>query len=134
MPVTKTETLAIVEETDVVKVRQRTKALATELRFGILDQTKILTAASELGRNTLIHGRGGRAVFELLDDGCRRGLRICFEDNGPGIPDLKLALTDGYTTGNGMGLGLSGSKRLVNEFDVQTEVGVGTKVTITRWI
>jgi serine/threonine-protein kinase RsbT len=98
-----------------------------------VDQTKIVTAASELGRNTFIYGGGGTAKLEILSEGMRKGLRVTFEDHGPGIPDLDLAMQDGYTTGKGMGLGLSGAKRLVNEFKINSEVGVGTKVIIVRW-
>jgi serine/threonine-protein kinase RsbT len=98
-----------------------------------VDQTKLVTATSELARNTLDHGRGGSMRVELVENGTRRGVRLVFEDKGPGIPDIQLALRDGYTTGNGMGLGLSGSKRLVNEFEIESEAGRGTTVTIIRW-
>jgi serine/threonine-protein kinase RsbT len=107
--------------------------LTQQLKFSLVDQTKMITAASELSRNTLVHGKGGAMRWELLDDGVRRGLRLHFEDEGPGIADMKLALTDGWTSGGGMGLGLPGSKRLVHEFEVQSQPGVGTRVTITRW-
>ena len=130
---TQSETLPIAVESDVVQVRQVVRARAAGLGFSIVDQTKIVTAASELARNTLQHGKGGTCRVDLLADGFRKGLRLTFEDQGPGIPDVKLALTDGYTTGGGMGLGLSGSKRLVNELDIQTAVGQGTKVSITKW-
>jgi serine/threonine-protein kinase RsbT len=99
----------------------------------LVDQTKMITAASELARNTLDYGGGGSVRLEALEEGHRKGLRLIFEDQGPGIPDLAKALTDGYTTGRGMGMGLSGSKRLVNEFDITSKVGEGTRVTITRW-
>ena len=105
----------------------------SELGFSLVDQTKIVTAASELARNTLVYGGGGEMRWEVLDDGIRQGLRLHFVDEGPGIPDIDLALTDGYTTGKGMGLGLSGAKRLVNEFEIDTAAGRGTRVTITRW-
>ena len=134
MTVSKSEIIAITDESDVVFVRQKARAWAVELRFSILDQTKILTAASELGRNTLVHGKGGRAHFEVLDENGRHGLRIKFEDEGPGIADMKLAMMDGYTSSGGLGLGLSGSKRLVNDFEIKSEPGKGTTVTITRWI
>ena len=130
---TKAETLPIVGESDIVQVRQAVRTRATGLGFSLVDQTKVVTAASELARNTLQHGGGGTCRIDQLDDGLRKGLRLTFEDQGPGIPDVKLALTDGYTTGGGMGLGLSGSKRLVTDFDLWSEVGKGTRVTITKW-
>jgi serine/threonine-protein kinase RsbT len=130
---TSTEAFPITAESDVVQVRQAVRKRAAGLGFSIVDQTKVVTAASELARNTLIHGGGGTCRVEALEDGLRRGLRLTFEDGGPGIVDLKLALTDGYTTGGGMGLGLSGSKRLVTEFDLWSEVGKGTRVTVTKW-
>lgn len=130
---TKDETLQIRANPDVVHVRQVVRARATEIGFSLVDQTKVVTAASELARNTLEHGGGGTCRIEVLNDGIRRGLRLTFEDKGPGIPDTKLALTDGYTTGNGMGLGLSGSKRLMNEFDLWSKVGEGTRVTVAKW-
>ncbi len=133
MQVTKSETLPIETEIDVVAVRRKVKTWSVDLRFSMLDQTKMLTAASELSRNTLIHGGGGAATLEILDDGGKRGLRIRFVDTGGGIPDVQLAMTDGYTSKNGLGLGLSGSKRLVTDFELQTKVGEGTTVTITRW-
>src|SRR5215218_3522536 len=126
MPAPKDEVLAIRSSTDVVIVRQSVRALATQLGFSLVDQTKIVTAASELARNTLEHGGGGTVRIEVVANGTRRGLRLTFEDKGPGIPDVTLALTDGYTTGGGLGLGLSGSKRLVNEFDLASKVGEGT--------
>ena len=118
---------------DVVLVRQAVRQWAVELRFSLIDQTKIVTAASELARNTLDYGGGGTVKLEALQEGIRRGLRLTFEDNGPGIPDIDLALKDGFTTGSGLGLGLSGTKRLVNEFNIVSEVGKGTCVTITKW-
>ncbi len=114
-------------------VRQAVRKWAIELGFSLVDQTKIITAASELARNTLDYGGGGTVRLEALQDGLRKGLRLTFEDQGPGIPDLEKALTDGYTTGKGMGMGLSGSRRLVNEFEIVSRVGEGTRVTITRW-
>ena len=118
---------------DVVRVRQLVRERSTAAGFRLVDQTKLVTAASELARNTLEHGGGGTARVEVLRDGARRGVRLTFEDKGPGIADMTLALTDGYSTGSGMGLGLSGSRRLVNEFDIWSEVGVGTRVTVVRW-
>ena len=120
-------------EADIVASRQKVRVLAQLLKFSLVDQTKMITAASELSRNTVVHGHGGDMRWELLDDGLRRGLRLHFEDQGPGIADMKLALTDGWTSGGGMGLGLPGSKRLVHEFEVQSTPGVGTRVSITRW-
>ena len=120
-------------EEDIVASRQKVRALTQHLKFSLVDQTKMITAASELSRNTVVHGGGGDMHLEVLDDGVRRGLRLLFEDQGPGIADLKLALTDGWTSGGGMGLGLPGSKRLVHEFDVQSAPGAGTRVSITRW-
>ena len=120
-------------EPDIVASRQIVRQLAVSLTFSLVDQTKMITAASELSRNTLVHGGGGQMRWELLEDGLRRGLRLHFEDQGPGIADVKLALTDGWTSGTGMGLGLPGSKRLVQEFDLRSAPGEGTCVTITRW-
>jgi serine/threonine-protein kinase RsbT len=120
-------------EEDIVASRQKVRLLTQQLKFSLVDQTKMITAASELSRNTVVHGGGGHMRWEILDQGVKRGLRLVFEDNGPGIPDLKLALTDGWTSGGGMGLGLPGSKRLVHEFDVQSTPGQGTSVSITRW-
>jgi serine/threonine-protein kinase RsbT len=120
-------------EVDIVASRQIVRQLCVELKFSLVDQTKMITAASELSRNTVVHGGGGRMRWDTLDESLRRGLRLYFEDEGPGIPDLGLALTDGWTSGGGMGLGLPGSKRLVHEFDVRSAPGQGTCVTITRW-
>jgi len=117
----------------LVAVRQAVRAKAEELRFSLVDQTRIITAASELARNTLQHGGGGTVAIEIVENGTRRGLRLTFKDQGPGIPDLELAMKDGYTTGGGLGLGLSGSKRLVNEFKILSKVGDGTEVSITKW-
>jgi serine/threonine-protein kinase RsbT len=133
MTVVKQETLPARSETDVVLVRQMVRKWAAELGFSLVDLTKIVTAASELARNTLIHGKGGTVRLEALAEGARKGLRLTFEDQGPGIPDIELALKDGYTTGNGLGLGLSGSKRLMTEFDIFSRVGEGTRVTVARW-
>jgi serine/threonine-protein kinase RsbT len=131
--VQKTEVHPIATADDVVRVRQVARAWATELKFSLVDQTKLVTATSELARNTLEHGHGGTMRVELVENGVRRGVKLVFEDRGPGIPDVELALRDGYTTGNGLGLGLSGSKRLVNEFEIKSEPGRGTTVTIIRW-
>jgi serine/threonine-protein kinase RsbT len=133
MPVLRDEQLPIATEYDVVIARQTVRKWAAELGFNLVDQTKVLTAASELARNVLVHGGGGTARLEILNDGSRRGLRLTFEDQGPGIPDIELALRDGYTTGSGLGLGLGGSKRLVSDFDITSTVGKGTRVTITKW-
>jgi serine/threonine-protein kinase RsbT len=120
-------------EHDIVLCRQTVRRLAQEAAFSLVDQTKIVTAASELARNALIYGGGGELRWETLLDGIRRGVRLSFEDQGPGIPNLEQAMTDGWTSGNGLGLGLTGARRLVNEFELQSTVGVGTRVTITRW-
>jgi len=133
MRVVKTETYAVRSDADVVQVRQAVRSWSAELRFTLVDQTKMVTAASELARNAVVYGGGGTARLELLDDGVRRGLRVVFEDQGPGIPDIDLALRDGFTSGNGLGLGLGGARRLVNDFDVRSAPGQGTAVTITRW-
>lgn len=133
MRVVKTETYAVRSDADVVQVRQAVRSWSAELRFTLVDQTKMVTAASELARNAVVYGGGGTARLELLDDGARRGLRVVFEDQGPGIPDIDLALRDGFTSGNGLGLGLGGARRLVNDFDVRSTPGEGTSVTITRW-
>lgn len=118
---------------DVVLARQKVRQWAIELRFTLVDQTKLVTAASELARNALDHGKGGEMTIEMLSNGIRTGLRLIFQDLGPGIQDIDQALKDGFTTGSGMGLGLGGSKRLVNEFGIESEVGKGTKVTVVRW-
>jgi serine/threonine-protein kinase RsbT len=133
MTVLRSEVMPIRSEGDVVLVRQAVRQWAVAQGLGLVDQTKIVTAASELARNTLSYGGGGTLRLEAVQEGIRKGLRLTFEDEGPGIPDLALALTDGYTTGTGMGLGLSGSRRLVNEFDLWSEPGKGTRVTVTRW-
>jgi serine/threonine-protein kinase RsbT len=118
---------------EIVIARQAVRRMAQELSFSLVDQTKIVTAASELARNALIYGGGGTLIWEILEASPRRGLRLTFADNGPGIPDLDLALTDGWTSGHGLGLGLTGARRLVNEFDIQSKVGAGTRVTVVRW-
>jgi serine/threonine-protein kinase RsbT len=127
------ETFPIRSSDDIVKVRQITREWALMQAFSLVDQTKIVTAASELARNTLEHGGGGEVRIQALQEGMRRGVRLTFTDQGPGIADLAKALKDGFTTGNGMGLGLSGSKRLVNDFDIRSEVDKGTTVMIARW-
>ncbi|MEH1854687.1 MAG: anti-sigma regulatory factor [Nostoc sp.] len=133
MTMQKTETIDIQSSTDVILVRQSVRQLAVEIGFGLVDQTKIVTAASELARNTLDYGGGGTVKLETLQEGRRRGLRLTFEDRGPGIADIDLALKDGFTTGNGLGMGLGGAKRLANEFDIQSAVGEGTRIIIVRW-
>ncbi len=133
MRVLRQETLPVRTSADVVAARQRVRALAAELRFSLVDQTKLVTAASELARNTLEHGKGGEVRIEVIEDAPRRGLRLVFEDRGPGIPDIELALKEGFTTGGGLGLGLGGAKRLVNEFDIESTPGQGTRVVAVRW-
>jgi len=133
MSVLKSEQLPLKTSSDVVAARQRDRQWATELRFSLVDQTKLVTAASELARNALDHGQGGQMTMEVVNGLAKTGLRLIFEDNGPGIPDIEMALKDGFTTGAGMGLGLGGSKRLVNEFSIESQVGKGTKVTVLRW-
>lgn len=127
------ETLRISESEDIVLVRQAVRKKAISLGFNLVDQTKIVTATSELARNTLDYGGGGSMILQVVQNGRRAGLRLSFEDQGPGIPDVALALKDGYTTGGGMGLGLSGAKRLSDEFEIDTAPGKGTRVTILRW-
>jgi serine/threonine-protein kinase RsbT len=133
MTLTAVETLPIRSDQDVVVIRQRVRARTVELGFSLVDQTKMVTAASELARNTLQYGKGGDLHIEVVTEGIRRGLRLSFVDQGPGIVDIDLALTDGYTTGGGLGLGLSGSRRLVNQFELESKPGEGTRVTVTRW-
>ena len=129
----KAETLTIATSADIVRVRQAVRQMAVELKFSLIDQTKIVTAASEIARNTLDYGGGGTMEMEALEAFNRQGLRLIFSDNGPGIPDLELALKDGYTTGGGLGMGLGGTKRLMNEFEVVSRVGEGTSITIVKW-
>ena len=126
-------TVPIRTEADIVLSRQCVRKLTQELKFSLVDQTKMITAASELSRNTLVYGGGGEMRWSFVHQGVRAGLRLAFADEGPGIPDLDLALKDGWTSGGGMGMGLSGSRRLVNEFEIDTAPGRGTCVTITRW-
>jgi serine/threonine-protein kinase RsbT len=132
MAVVSAELVPLVSEPDVVSVRRRVREVSARLGFSLVDQTKVVTAASELARNTVIYGGGGSLQIETLN-GPRTGLRLVFEDKGPGIPDIDLALRDGFTTGSGLGLGLGGAKRLVNEFEISSRVGEGTKISITRW-
>jgi serine/threonine-protein kinase RsbT len=129
----KSERLDIRSSDDVVRVRQLTRTLAIEAGLGLVDQTKVITAASELARNTLDYGGGGFVLAELVEASGRRGVRLSFEDQGPGIPDIEVALKDGFTSGKGMGLGLGGARRLSNEFSIHSKPGEGTKVTIARW-
>ena len=133
MVVEKDETMAVRTSDDVVRVRQAVRARAIEAGFGIVDQTKLVTAASEIARNTVDYGGGGTLRIEILREGHRRGVQLTFSDNGPGIVDIAAAMSDGYTTGGGLGLGLSGAKRLSNEFSIASAVGKGTKVTLGRW-
>ncbi|MEU4806622.1 ATP-binding protein [Actinosynnema sp. NPDC023587] len=127
------EELPITGDDDVVRVRQLVRGYAQRAKLSLVNQTKLVTAASELARNTLVYGGGGVARVEFVSDGRRQGVRAAFEDHGPGIPDLGLALADGWSSGSGLGLGLSGSRRLVDQFDLDTEVGRGTTVTVVKW-
>ena len=129
----KSEMFPVMCSADVVKVRQVVREWAAQLNFSLVEQTKLVTATSELARNALEHGGGGSMLAELVEDGTRKGIRLIFDDKGPGIPNIELALKDGYTTGGGMGLGLSGSRRLVSDFQITSEPGRGTTVTIIRW-
>jgi serine/threonine-protein kinase RsbT len=126
-------TLPIVRDDDVVRVRQAVRAAAVAAKLSLVDQTKLVTAASELARNTLIYGGGGRVEIESVSNERRRGVRLVFVDEGPGIADLDLALTDGYTSGGGLGLGLSGARRLTDEFDIASAVDQGTRISVTKW-
>ena len=127
------ETMPLRTSDDVVRVRQAVRGRAIAAGFSLVDQTKIVTAASEIGRNTIDYGGGGMLRIEVLRNGRRRGVRLTFSDKGPGIPDLAMAMRDGYTTGSGLGLGLGGAKRLSNEFDIRSSPGQGTVVTLARW-
>ena len=133
MSETKRETLPLKNSNDVVLARQKVRQWATELRFTLVDQTKLVTASSELARNTVDYAGGGTALLETLRDDRKSGVRLVFEDQGPGIPDIDLALRDGYTSGNGMGLGLGGAKRLSHEFEISSTPGIGTRIAIVRW-
>ena len=133
MPTTRTERLEIRSSDDVVKIRQQTRVMAVAAGLSLVDQTKIITAASELARNTLDYGGGGEVRMEVVEENTRRGVRLAFEDQGPGIPDIEQALKDGFTSGSGLGLGLGGARRLSNEFAIESKPGIGTKITIARW-
>lgn len=131
--VSRADVLQLRAENDVVAVRQAVRTWAVQQGFTLVDQTKMVTAASEIARNTVVYGRGGTVRMEALEEGGRKGLRLTFEDQGPGIPDVQLALSDGYSTGTGLGMGLGGAKRLVNQFEIDSRPGQGTRVTLTRW-
>ncbi len=131
--VARADALAVRGESDVVLVRQTVRTWSIQQGFTLVDQTKMVTAASEIARNTVIYGGGGTVRIEALDNGTRKGLRLVFEDQGPGIKDVEMALRDGYTSGTGLGMGLGGARRLVNEFAIESVPGKGTKVILTRW-
>ena len=133
MAVLRDELIGLRSMDDIIKARQLVRECAIFQGLSLVDQTKLVTAASELARNTMIHGGGGEMRLQALNDGPRRGVKVMFVDNGPGIPDIELAMKDGYTTKGGLGLGLSGSKRLVNEFEIDSKPGKGTTVCIVRW-
>jgi serine/threonine-protein kinase RsbT len=133
MSVVRREQLPLKTSSDVVLARQKVRQWAIELRFSLVDQTKLVTAASELARNAVDHGHGGEMTIEVVNGLSKTGLKLIFEDKGPGIPDIQAALRDGFTTGTGMGLGLGGSRRLVSEFAIESEVGKGTRITVLRW-
>ena len=133
MPTVKTATLPLRGDDDIVRARQAVRQWAVELRFSLVDQTKIVTAASEIARNTVVHAGGGAVRLESVSEGTRQGLRLTFEDKGPGIPSIEQAMKDGYTSGGGLGLGLGGAKRLSNEFAIESRVGEGTRIVLTRW-
>ncbi len=133
MATTRRETLSVMANDAVVQVRQAVREMAVEVRLSLVDQTKLVTAASELARNMVVYGGGGEVTLEQLDVNGRVGVRVTFEDRGPGIPDIDQAMHDGFTSGGGLGLGLGGSKRLVHDFELHSEVGKGTTIAITRW-
>lgn len=133
MAILKHERLELITSEGVVTIRSRAREFALDARLSLVDQTKLITAASELARNMVVYGGGGVVILEHLEQDGRAGVRITFEDKGPGIPDIGLALRDGYTSGGGLGLGLGGAKRLVNDFDLRSEAGQGTTIVITRW-
>ena len=133
MQPTRDDSRPLRNEEDVVLARQAVRSWAVELGFSLVDQTKIVTAASELARNTVVYGGGGAMRMQALEDGARRGLRLVFEDQGPGIPDIEQALRDGFTSGGGLGLGLGGARRLVNEFQIESQPGQGTRITVVKW-
>ena len=128
-----TEKLMVRTSDDIVNVRQIVRKMAIETGFNLVDQTKIITAASELARNTVIYGGGGILHIEIITNGNRSGVKLVFEDEGPGIADIELALKDGYTSGQGLGMGLGGARRLSNEFEIQSQPGKGTRIAITKW-
>lgn len=132
--VDRVDSLPLLRGEDIIAVRQLVRSWCVELGFSLVDQTKLVTATSELARNAVVHGGGGEMILEALEGGGRRGLRLTFQDSGPGIADIEAALRDGYTTNRGLGLGLGGARRLVNDFSIESVVGEGTKVTITRWV
>jgi len=125
--------LPLAKSEDIVLMRQQVREMAVKLGLGLVDQTKVVTAASELGRNAIVYGGGGRVEMSEVYDGGRRGLRLAFVDEGPGIADIEQALRDGYTSGGGLGLGLGGARRLSDQFSIESAPGKGTRVTITRW-
>ena len=125
--------LPLSSDHDVVLARQAVRRMTQQLAFSLVDQTKMVTAASELARNAVIHGGGGTLTWEVLTHNARNGLRLTFLDHGPGIANLELAMTDGWSSGNGLGMGLTGARRLVNEFEIDSKLGVGTRVAVTRW-
>ena len=133
MVITKGDTAPLHTSEDIVRVRQAVRSWAIDLGFGLVDQTKLVTAASELARNTISHGGGGTVRMEALSNAAHRGLQLTFRDHGPGIADVELALQDGYTSGSGLGLGLGGARRLANEFEIESRPGEGTRVRIIRW-
>ena len=133
MPVERDEMATLLSLEDIVRVRQKIRAIAAEIGFGLVDQTKIITAASELARNTVQHGGGGDVRLQILREGGRHGLKLVFEDRGPGIPDVEQAMKDGYTTADGLGLGLGGARRLSHEFELSSRLGEGTRVVIIWW-
>jgi serine/threonine-protein kinase RsbT len=133
MRVLESDSMELRSSEDIVLIRQAVRKKALALGFGLVDQTKFVTASSELARNTVDYGGGGTVLVEVVQNDRRSGIRLVFEDHGPGIPDIEMALTDGFTSGNGMGLGLGGAKRLSHEFEILSEPGSGTKVTIVRW-
>ena len=130
---TKSSSMELLTEQDIVRTRQEVRKLTQELQFSLVDQTKMVTAASELARNAVLHGGGGKVLVDVVSDGTRSGLRLTFIDHGPGIANLGLAMTEGWTSGHGLGLGLTGAKRLCNEFSIDSEPGRGTTVMIARW-
>ncbi len=133
MPVLRSEKMALRNSEDILAIRQAVRTISASAGFSLIEQTKLVTAASELARNTVVHGGGGHVVLDLLNESDRAGIRLTFEDEGPGIADVDLALKDGFTTVGGLGLGLGGARRLSNEFSIESEPGKGTRVSITRW-